>query len=41
MADDCRSQSHGWEKNKTLGGSHQWNSGCWHRLGIRCRGYDG
>jgi len=27
-ADDCRSQSHGREKNETGGGSHQRNSGC-------------
>jgi len=29
--------SSGWKKiNKTWGGSHQWNSGCWHGLRIRC-----
>ena len=29
----------GCEKNQTWGGSHQWNSGCWHWLGIRCWGW--
>jgi len=24
--------------NKTWEGSHQWNSGCWHGLRIRCWG---
>jgi len=26
------------EKSQTPGGSHQWNSSCWHRLRIRCLG---
>jgi len=26
------------KKYKTWGGSHQWNSGCWHWLWIRCWG---
>ena len=34
-ADCCRCLSQWPGKNNTWPGSHQWNSGCWHRLWIR------